>query len=302
MEAVERIVAKVGGTRLPVLLLGEPGCGKDALAYHIHSQCSLGSGEWCKIGCSDETSLSFAKRLALFLVGNGHRNPLAGYPATLYLDGVEELHEACQASLLRALADQAGNNGNGHGHLGARLVCAANAGLDERLTRGQFSEALYFRISGICLRIPPLRHRREDILPLLDHFLKGMAEEQGREKPELNAEVRDRLLRYTWPGNLRELEHFARQVLVLEDARQAMDEIEAASGPRSGGSHGAPTPSLKEVARAASRQAEKELILKTLTRTRWNRKRAAEELRISYKALLYKLKEISPEETIGGEN
>jgi two-component system response regulator AtoC len=161
---------------------------------------------------------------------------------------------------------------------------------------GRFREELYFRLNGVCLRLPPLRHRREDIAALAEFFLAKYAGLFQRPQPALSAQGLRALQEHSWPGNIRELENSMKKTVILGE--NVFQSAEASVVPASpvGKTNGI---SLKEAARAASRQAEREMILKALARTRWNRKRAAVELRISYKALLYKLKQIGPEEAVG---
>ena len=162
---------------------------------------------------------------------------------------------------------------------------------------GRFREELYFRLNGVCLRLPPLRHRREDIPLLAEFFLARYAALFGRPQPVLSAQELRVLQEYDWPGNIRELENAMKKAVVL--GGEVFQIVEAAAAPEPAPAAETPTLSLKDAARAASRRAERDLILKALARTRWNRKRAAMELRISYKALLYKLKQIGPEEATG---
>jgi two-component system response regulator AtoC len=144
------------------------------------------------------------------------------------------------------------------------------------------------------LRLPPLRQRKEDIPVLRDWFLAAAAREFDRPVPVLSSETQGFFLEYHWPGNIRELKDTARAIVVLGDESLAMGGLRSLLR-RADRSNGEKI-SLKDAARAASRVAEKELILQVLTRTRWNRRRAAQELQISYKALLYKLKQIGYEE------
>jgi two-component system response regulator AtoC len=152
---------------------------------------------------------------------------------------------------------------------------------------------LYYRINGVCLRLPPLRERKEDIPLLTEYFLTKQAGRLGRQRPTISGRTLDRFTEYSWPGNVRELENAVMKLVALGDENRVVAElaweIPAARAPESAGNH---SHSLKAAARAASRGAERELILEALTRTRWNRKRAAQDLQISYKSLLYKLKQI----------
>ena len=158
------------------------------------------------------------------------------------------------------------------------------------MREGRFREDLHYSISGLSLRLPPLRQRKEDLLHLLSFFLRRYSAEFRCAIPTLSTETQQLFLTYSWPGNLRELEEAARLIAMVGDEALAMGGLRSllSRGERSNGHR----ISLKEAAKAASREAEKELILQVLTRTRWNRRRAAEELKISYKALLYKLKQI----------
>src|SRR6202041_1545839 len=173
----------------------------------------------------------------------------------------------------------------------ARLICGCGCYLEAEVKAGRLREDLYYRISGVCLRIPPLRQRREDIPSLIEHFLCRFGRDFQRIVPILSKETHRLFEEYSWPGNVRELENAAKAIVALGDERVAMGGLRAMLlRPDLGGNGG--RVSLKQASRAASREAEKEIILRVLTRTRWNRRRAAEELQISYKALLYKLKQM----------
>jgi len=172
-----------------------------------------------------------------------------------------------------------------------RVVALTQRNLENDIRAGRFREDLYYRLAGVCLRVPPLRHRREDIPVLTDFFLHKYSALFGRPEPGLSEKTRQFIAEYSWPGNVRELEAAVKTIAAIGDDRIAMTALRSSSLNGSANHYEEGT-SLKEAARAASRQAERELILRVLSRTRWNRKRAAEELRISYKALLYKLKQI----------
>jgi two-component system response regulator AtoC len=174
----------------------------------------------------------------------------------------------------------------------ARLICGTVRDLEAEVRSGRFREDLYYRINGVCLRLPPLRQRKEDIADLMNHFLAKYAEDFHRPIPVLSADTRQLFHDYAWPGNIRELEDAAKAIVALGDEAVAMGGLRAMLM-KSERTVGEERISLKQAARAASREAEKELILKVLTRTRWNRRRAAQQLQISYKALLYKLKQIA---------
>jgi two-component system response regulator AtoC len=211
-------------------------------------------------------------------------------PGTLFLDGIDELDLSCQRALLSALPETQGHRGANHPFL--RLISSCARNLEGDIEADRFRKELYFRINGVCLRLPPLRERREDIVALLRHFLQKHAADLQKTAPDLDQETLDVLIAYDWPGNIRELENLARNMVALGDSLLAVSGIWSKMAARTP----APSPdkslSLKTAAKAASRQKERELILEALERTKWNRKRAARDLQISYKALLYKLKQI----------
>jgi len=278
MKAVEAMVRELAHSQVPVLLIGERGTGKHTIARRIHG-ASGGAPEGFHIGQGSEIS---AEVLTL----------AAKTCATLYLDEISDLNPECQQLLLDLPLQQTlGMGGIGSTRRLARIICSSSHDLEPYVRSGNFREDLYYRLSGVCLRIPPLRQRKEDIPHLIRFLLAKYAEEFHRPVPPLSRETQDLLHEYLWPGNLPELEAAARAIVAVGDETVAMGGLRAMltrTEPKSNGER----ISLKEAARAASREAEKELILKVLTRTRWNRRRAAQELQISYKALLYKLKQI----------
>ena len=157
---------------------------------------------------------------------------------------------------------------------------------------GRFRSELYYRINGVCLRLPPLRDRKEDIPLLVESFLTKYAAEFGRPRPSLSPRALRMLLDYSWPGNIRELENAVKKIVALGAENLALPDLVAEPAEIRTEVNETRSYSLKAAARAASREAEREMILEALARTRWNRKRAAQELQISYKSLLYKLKQI----------
>lgn len=283
MRPVEAVIRELAQSDVPVLVLAETGAGKQATAQRIHqmSQRSAQPFRWFQcLGLRPEDLEVLQEQETR---GTG---PIAG---TIYLKELADLSAECQARLLEALPQSPGNGVAGSER--ARLICGSASDLEVEVKRGRLREDLYYRISGVCLRLPPLRQRKEDIPFLMGYFLRKYARDFRHTVPDLSAETLRLFLDYAWPGNLRELEDAARVLVALGDERVALGGLRALLRRPETGSSSAGI-SLKAASRAASREAEKELILNTLTRTRWNRRRAAEELQISYKALLYKLKQI----------
>ena len=282
MRPVEAVIRELSQSDVPVLLLAETGAGKHATARRIHEMSRRNAQPFRCFQCSTvrPEDLEVARSDAAAYSGAG----------TIFLEELAELNASSQAHLRDMLLRASDKNSNGYW---ARLICGSSRDLEVEVKFGRLREDLYYRISGVCLRLPPLRQRREDIPLLMAHFLRKYAEEFRRPVPELSTDMQRLFDEYSWPGNLRELESAVRVLVALGDERLAMGGLRALlRQPHS--SNGGGT-SLKAASRAASHEAEKELILKVLTRTRWNRRRAAEELQISYKALLYKLKQIGYE-------
>ncbi len=296
MRVVEQAIKSVAATELPVLLVGESGSGKEVVARHIH-RLSQRSGEpFTKIVCGVLTPESFEALRSGLEKENGHEGSCR--VGTLFLDEFLELTPASQASFLHAFPD--GELVAPIRSLSGRIISATGRTLEEleeALQRGVLRKDLFYRINGVCLRLPPLRERREDIPALVEHFLRKGALLLGRAQLSLSPRAIEILREYSWPGNIRELENTVTRMVALGDESALLDLGSLVTGSRIASSPAAERLSLKQTARAASRQAEQELILKVLERTHWNRKRAAKQLQISYKALLYKLRQMGLEDT-----
>lgn len=299
MRALERTIADIASTDIPVLLVGESGTGKEVAALEIHRLSRHRSDPFVKCGCSGLTGDSLSARLQL---AESSCSADAASGGSLFLDGINHLDPVAQGRLLHLLPE--GSGATPQGCLNMRVISSTTRNLEEEMKSGRFREELYYRINGVHLRLPPLRDRKDDIPALLDFFFKKYASLFERPEPKISDSTMSLLLRHAWPGNIRELENVARKIVALGDERLATHDLTVENGgkapeplpdaikiPESGSSQ-IPSGSLKEAARAASRLAERAMILNQLERTRWNRKRAARELQISYKALLYKLKQL----------
>jgi two-component system response regulator AtoC len=276
---VEAIIRELAQSEVPVLLLAERGAGKQVTAQRIHEMSRRSAFPYRMLTCATVNPGD------LMVLGGGENGSGGG---TVFLKEIADLSLECQIHLLEVLS--MARNGSAH-RTGERLIFGSARDLEVEVRAGRLREDFYYRISGVCLRLPPLRQRREDIPFLMDYFMGKSARDFRRPVPGLSAETQQLFQDYSWPGNLRELEHAAKALVALGDETIAMGGLRSLLRKPDQGGNGIRI-SLKQVARAASREAEKELILKALTRTRWNRRRAAEDLQISYKALLYKLKQI----------
>ena len=295
MRALERTIADIAPTDIPVLLVGESGTGKELVALEIHRLSRRWNEAFVKCGCAGLTAESIAARLNCGQSGTGEGTRSGG---SLFLDEISHLDPASQARLLNLLPNSAGVPSENC--FSVRVVSSITHNLEEEMRNGRFCEELYYRINGVCLRLPPLRHRKDDIPELLDFFLKKYTSLFGRAEPQLGPATMDLLSRHSWPGNIRELENVARKIVALGNEQLAIGDLVISDASKTAESTRTPLPgnghfpgrSLKEASREASRHAEREMILKQLERTHWNRKRTARELQISYKALLYKLKQL----------
>ena len=276
MRTVEAVIRELSQNDVPMLVVAEHGSGKAAAAARIHA-LSARAADPFQAYQALETS---AETLAA----------CSGQGGTVYLQEVGDLPAEGQKELVR----QIGLHGNEQ-HRVPRFICGTSRELEPEVKAGKLREDLYYGISGVCLRLPPLRQRKEDIPVLRDWFLSAAARDFCRPVPGLSRETQNFFLEYSWPGNIRELKDAVRAIVALGDETLAMGGLRSLLRRVDRTGNGEKI-SLKDAARAASREAEREIILQVLTRTRWNRRRAAQELQISYKALLYKLKQIGYEE------
>jgi two-component system response regulator AtoC len=286
MRAVDALIADVAQTQIPVLLFGESGTGKDIYARLIHRQSEKNNLPLRKLSCTLIDAQSLLQHLRL-CCGSHTTN----VPGTLFVDGVDELDIVSQRALLSLLPD---GDPASDDKIYSRLICTASRNLEHEVAAGRFRSELYFRISGFCIRLPALRERKEDIPGLLRFLLAKHSIEPNC--PVITDQAMEVLIRYAWPGNIRELENLAKKIVALGDVDKVLSDLRLdVEVPRERSE--APLSSFKRAARAASRRTERDLILKALNQTNWNRKRAAQELKISYKSLLYKIKQIGVQES-----
>jgi transcriptional regulator with GAF, ATPase, and Fis domain len=288
MQSVRDNIAKVAGTNVTVLLLGESGVGKEVVARAIHRAPPRASHPFVKVNCAAvpedllESELFGHDRGAF--TGADREKPgkfeLARH-GTIFLDEIGEIPPRLQAKLLHILQDGefARVGGEKIIHSDVRVVAATNRDLDTAIREGQFREDLYYRLNVIAIRVPPLRDRQEEIPVLVDHFLRRFNTEHGRSVAISPAMMR-RFTDYSWPGNVRELENAVKRMVVRDTSRRIHQEISNVAMAET---------DLKTIGREAARTAERVVIKVVLDRVRWNRVRAARLLQISYRTLLYKI-------------
>ena len=382
MRKVRALVERIADTDVPVLLLGESGTGKEVIAREIHARSNRRNRPFIKVNCAALPGELLESELF------GHeRGAFTGATAekpgkfeladqgTIFLDEIGEMAIRLQAKLLQVLQDEEffRVGGKKSVRVDSRVVVATNRELEREIELGNFREDLFYRLNVVAIRLPALRERPEDVVPLTDHFLKKYGRQYMSGVAELPPEVLRAFTEYEWPGNVRELENMVRRLCVLKDATLVLDELRAggrtpasapslptsyagdgdveppaptmgrtpvpapaatvtAAGPggavqvlempargsvpaaevpvnqvvpppRYANPFDVPQPppppptvpegemSLKDIGKRAAMLAEREAILAMLQRTAWNKRRAASKLRISYKALLYKIKE-----------
>jgi len=285
MKDHERRIGFIARSGLPLLIEGECGTGKEALAELVH-ELSVGGGEFGRILCRQTGPV------VNLAAGNGNgavdlSETYASARGTIFLKNIHVLSAAMQEQFLAAL-EQTTQPRNGTRT--TRLISSATEPLEGLVSRREFNAALYYRLSVYRIGLPPLRERLEDIPELFSEMLRRAANGSGA-PPSIPARMLDAMLVYDWPGNLRELQNIARTFVVMGDAEEIIAELDSRLRMRP-----AVLParqaslSLKEQVKGASQKLESEIILRTLERHRWNRRRAAQSLKISYRSLLYKMK------------
>lgn len=290
-----QLVAKVD---IPVLILGESGTGKEVLSHLIHKFSPRGSRMFMKVNCAAVPADLLESELFGYEAGafTGATKAKPGKfelcnHGTILLDEIGEMPPSLQAKLLHVLQDGTFSRLGSRSSVkvDVRVLAATNINMQEAIANKTFREDLYYRLNGFSIMLPPLRERKEEIPMLLKHFMGRTAERYGREPLPFSRRMLDACANYSWPGNLREVENFIKRYLVLGDEQVINDFVsESAARPVASDYSVA---GLKNLVRNIKGNAEAQAIAEALERHRWNRKRVAEELRISYKALLYKIRQ-----------
>ena len=309
MKKIRSQAALVANVDIPVLLLGESGTGKEVLARLIHKLSPRAHRTFLKVNCAAVPADLLESELFGYEAGafTGATHPKPGKfelcnKGTILLDEIGEMPPLLQAKLLHVLQDQQFSRLGSRSviKVDVRILAATNINIPEALATKRLREDLYYRLNAFMLSLPPLRERTEEIPILLKHFMSRMSELYARSPLPLSPPLMTACLRHTWPGNLRELSNFVKRYLVLGDESLAVAELQPK--PDGGGAHfeaaakppvGTTEPGggLKSLARSAKDEAEAEAIARALEETNWNRKQAAALLKISYKALLYKIRQ-----------
>jgi len=305
MRKIRAQVGLVANVDIPVLLLGESGTGKEIVARLIHKMSPRAHRSFLKVNCAALPAELLESELFGYEPGafTGADKSKPGKfelcnKGTFLLDEVGEMPATLQAKLLHVLQDGQFSRLGGRSTIkvDVRVLAATNIDIQEAIANRTFREDLYYRLNAFTLRIPPLRERKEEIPLLLKHMMTRMAESYATQPLAYSPRLMAACQQHHWPGNLRELGNFVKRYLVLRDEDLAILELE---GDAKNGGTGAPESAahaphpggLKSLVRDLKDQAEEEAIKQALEQTSWNRKQAAVQLNISYKALLYKIRQ-----------
>ena len=312
VNEVINLAGRVARSDTTVLIKGESGTGKELFARLVHSSSPRSEKPMITVNCAalPETLLEselFGHEKGAFT--GATRRRIGRFEeadeGTLFLDEIGELSPAVQVKLLRFLQEREFQRlgGNQTIRSDVRIISATNRDLEAKVKEGSFREDLYYRLNVVAMTIPPLRDRKEDLPPLIDHFLKHFAKEMGEEMREIDSEAKDLLLRYEYPGNVRELENIIERAVVIsrgpvitsKDLPFTRDEIHF-----QGDGHPATQPAGKSAALVADKSEgslktavedlERTMIRKALEETDNHQTRAADILGISERMLRYKLK------------
>jgi len=302
MAEIQARALRICRTNVPILICGEGGTGKEALARWVHAKSEYAGGEFVKVNCAAIPGTLLESELFGYEKGafTGANNVKPGrvetaHRGTLFLDEIADLDLNLQSKLLHFLQDGTFSRIGDHSErkVDARLICATNKDLDQETQAGRFREDLYYRIHVFLLKMPALRERRDDI-PLLAEFFRRQFEKQFELKADaFPPEMLEYLKNLAWAGNIRELSNgIARYVLLGPEA--AVYQETSAKRNRNGVSHfaaGNGNVTLKRMSRDAIKEMEKNVILETLRANQWNRRKTAQALKISYRALIYKIRD-----------
>ncbi len=307
MIRIRQQILQIAPVDVPVFVCGESGVGKEVVARMIHLRSKRRNQPFVKVNCAALPGELLESELFGFEQG-AFTGAVRSKPGkfeiankgTIFLDEIAEMSTHLQAKLLHVLQDHQYSRLGGR-HMvetDVRVLAATNVDVHEAMKTGRFREDLYYRLNVLSILVPPLRERLAEIPLLFRHFLEKYSEKFGKTPQGPSKYLMDAAVNYPWPGNLRELENFVKRYVILEDdegslreliemssARQRTSPREEPTAPREQG--------LKALVRGLKDEAETEAIADALEKTRWCRKDAAKMLGISYKALLYKMRQFN---------
>ncbi len=309
MNKIRTFIDEIAKTDITVLIKGETGTGKELVAQVIHSNSPRKDKPFIKVNCNAIPKGLLESELFGFekgaFTGAYHQKPgkfeLANH-GTILLNDIAEIDISVQAKLLEVLQDGMFSRLGGEGDVivNTRVITTTRDHLEKSMMEGHFREDLFFRINVINITLPPLRDRKDQILPLSQYYLDFYKKKYGKTKPSFSTKAIQIFKEYQWPGNIRELENMIKRMVIFGEENLILEDLSARSGKNGITSEspdrllqipstGSDNFNLKEAGKRAAEEAEKEMILNTLQETHWNRKKAAQLLHVSYKALLNKI-------------
>ena len=300
MQAVRQKVEKVAASGVPILIQGDSGTGKGLLARFIHNLQAMPSAGFVKVNCAAIPGTLLESELFGYEKGafTGAYSAKPGRVeladgGTLFLDGIDDIDLSLQAKLLQLLQDGQFSRigGQEDRRVNVRVICATSRQLEHEVAQGRFRQDLFYRINVVSIQLPPLRARAEDIANLTSYFLELHRVRHNLPVKPLSPAALRLLEKHPWPGNIRELENLIERFVILGSEDSVSSELlsweqshAVSEIPVDGQIH------LKKVTRQAVFELERKIILSVLEANRWNRKRTATALKISYRALLYKIR------------
>jgi two-component system response regulator AtoC len=301
MASIRQKIEKIVKTDVPVLIHGQNGTGKGVLAEYIHAHSGFSTGKFVKVNCAaipgallESELFGYEKGAFTDALTSKPGYVEMAYRGTLFLDEIADLDLSLQSKILQLLQDgqysRVGDKQERRAE--TRVICATNRNLQSEIEAGRFRKDLFYRIDVIEIRMPGLRERSEDIRLLADYFLRQLNARFERNTPPVPEEILESLESREWRGNIRELENLVARYAILGSLDAGANEPVPRSGvlsPRRISADG--TIPLKHIAKQAVRELEGALILKALRENKWNRRKAAQALSISYRALIYKIRE-----------
>ena len=321
IKAIRRKINNVSDKDITVLITGETGTGKELIARSIHFHSLRSKGPLVKINCGALPDELLESEVFGFQKGaftDAHKDKPGrlemAHNGTLFIDEIGNLSLSLQVKFLQVLEEKLFSRlgGTKDKIIDTRVVAATNSDLQELVRKGTFRKDLFYRLNIIHIKAPPLRERKDDILFLVNYFMDKYCFEFKKEPLEISDNVTNLFIEYPWPGNVRELENVIRLAIILRDWRFAFKELNVAARglkdeKRLFEEHGlSPMDwddnkikeyfndsdfSLKKISKAYVSEAERQAILETLKETHWNRKKAAQLLKVSYKTLLNRIEE-----------
>jgi two-component system response regulator AtoC len=292
MLQIVEVIDQIADTDVTVLIQGESGVGKEIVARAIHQRSPRSTRPFIKVNCASLPEQLLESELFGYEKG-AFTGALSRKPGrfemadtgTIFLDEVGEMSPALQSKLLQVLQDSEYTRlgGNREVRVDIRVLCATNRPLEQMVQEGSFREDLYFRLNVVNINVPALRERREEIRPLAENFARRFSARYRKPAPDLSARLLRAFDRYSFPGNVRELENLVKRLVVLENEESILEELRGAERPAESPvqrvidevAETAGEVPLREVGRRVALAAEREAIERVLDRTNWNRKQAA---------------------------